>query len=199
MRKTGNGDIVRFKHLDPGVIVSSFAVGSERLMRFIDDNPLVQFRPTDYTNDPHKIRKQPKMVAINSALEIDLSGQVCAESIGPMLYSGVGGQVDFLRGAALSKGGKPIIAMPSTARKGTISRISPILSPGAAVTTTRSHVHYVVTEFGIAYLHGKSLRERAEALINIAHPDFRAELRRAARNGSSIVMPAVSEGAKADT
>lgn len=183
----------RFKHLDPGTIVSSFAVGSERLMTFIDDNPMVQLRPTDYTNDPHKIRKQPKMVSINSALEIDLSGQVCAESIGPMLYSGVGGQVDFLRGAALSRGGKPIIALPATAKKGTLSRISPILSPGAAVTTTRSHVHYVVTEFGIAYLHGKSLRERAEALINIAHPDFRAELRRSARTGSSIVMPALAQ------
>ncbi len=184
----------QFKHLDKGAIVSSFAVGSERLMRFIDDNPLVQFRPTDYTNDPHLIRKQPKMVSINSAIEIDLSGQVCAESIGPMLYSGVGGQVDFLRGSALSKGGKPIIALPSTAKRGTVSRISPILSEAAAVTTTRSHVHYVVTEHGIAYLHGLSLRERAEALINIAHPDFRAELRRSARTGPSIVMPALANG-----
>ena len=169
------------KTLHPGKIIAGFLLGSQRLYDFVDNNPLVELHPTDYVNDPFLIAQNEKMVAINSAIEVDLTGQVCADSIGHRFYSGVGGQIDFIRGAARSKGGKPIIALPSTARNGTISRIVAELKPGAGVTTTRNDVHYVVTEYGVAYLHGKTIRQRVEALINIAHPDFRADLRKAAQ------------------
>jgi acyl-CoA hydrolase len=157
-------------------IVTSFVIGSRKLYDFVDNNPLIEFRPSQYTNDPFLIARNDKMVAINSALEVDLTGQVCADSIGHRFYSGIGGQVDFIRGAAKSKGGKPIIALPSRAKKGTISRIAVKLSEGAGVVTTRGDVHYVVTEYGIAYLHGRNVRNRALALIGIAHPEFREEL-----------------------
>jgi 4-hydroxybutyrate CoA-transferase len=165
----------------PGKIVASFVLGTPRLYRFVHDNPIVELHPVDYTNDPFIISRNDNMVAINSALQIDITGQVCADSIGGKFYSGVGGQADFMRGAARSKGGKPIIALPSTARNGTLSRIVPVLDAGAGVTTTRNDVHYVVTEYGVAHLYGKNARQRAEALIAIAHPDFRAELKAAAR------------------
>ena len=164
------------KTLHPGKIVTTFISGSHRLYDWVDNNPMVEMHPVDYTNDTSIIRRNTRMTAINSALEVDLSGQVCADSIGTRLYSGVGGQMDFMRGAALSPGGKAIIALPSTARSGALSRIVPVLSEGAGVTTTRAHVQYVVTEFGVAYLHGKSIRERARALIDIAHPAFREPL-----------------------
>ncbi|MEI8032403.1 MAG: acetyl-CoA hydrolase/transferase C-terminal domain-containing protein [Chlorobiaceae bacterium] len=163
------------------IIVASFLVGTRRLYDFVDDNPLVEMLPSDYVNDTREIRKNPKVTAINSALEIDMTGQVCADSIGQRYYSGIGGQMDFIRGAALSKGGKPIIALPSTT-KGGLSRIVPQLKPGAGVVTTRAHVQYVVTEFGIVNLHGKNLRQRAEALASIAHPDFREEISRQAHD-----------------
>ena len=169
------------KTLHRGKVIAGFVLGTQRLYDFIDNNAMVEFHPTDYVNDPFVIAQNDNMVAINSAIEVDLTGQVCADSIGPKFYSGVGGQVDFIRGAARSKGGKPIIALPSTAKGGTISRIVATLKPGAGVTTTRNDVHYVVTEYGVAYLHGKTIRQRAEALIGIAHPDFRADLRREAR------------------
>ncbi len=161
------------------IIVASFLVGTRRLYDFVDDNPLVEMLPSDYVNDTREIRKNPRVTAINSALEIDMSGQVCADSIGQKYFSGVGGQMDFIRGAALSKGGKPIIALPSTTKNG-LSRIVPQLKPGAGVVTTRAHVQYVVTEFGIVNLHGKNLRQRAEALASIAHPDFSEEISRQA-------------------
>ena len=148
----------------------------KRLFDFIHDNPSFEFRPISYTNDPFVVAQNDRMVAINCALQVDLTGQVCADSIGTRPYSGFGGQLDFIRGAARSKGGVPIIALPSTARGGTVSRIVPVLDPGAGVVTSRADVHYVVTEHGIAYLHGKTLRERAEALIAIADPRFQAEL-----------------------
>jgi len=157
-------------------IVVGFALGSKKLFEFVDNNPIFEFRPTAYTNDPALIARNDKMVAINSALQVDLTGQVCSDSIGNQFYSGIGGQVDFLRGASRSKGGKPIIAISSTAKGGTISRIVPMLSPGAGVVTSRGLVRYVVTEHGVAYLHGKSIRERAKALIEIADPKFRNEL-----------------------
>jgi acyl-CoA hydrolase len=166
----------RFKSIHPGRTVTSFVNGTRRLYDFVDDNPLVEFHPCDRTNDTGLMRKIEQMVAVNSALEIDLTGQVCADSIGHRVYSGIGGQMDFIRGAALSRGGKPIIALPSTAAKGAISRIVPELNPGAGVVTTRGHVHWVVTEHGAVNLHGKTLRERGEALISIAQPEFRAEL-----------------------
>jgi len=144
----------------------------------VDDNPFVEFHPCDHTNDTARIRRNDDVVAINSALEVDLSGQVCADSIGFRIYSGIGGQMDFIRGSALSKGGRPIIALPSTAARGSVSRIVPSLKPGSGVVTTRGHVHWVVTEYGVVNLFGLALRQRAEALISIAHPDFRAELRR---------------------
>ena len=168
------------KRLDRGKVVASFALGSRKLFDFIDGNPLFSFQPTEYVNDPAIIAQQHRMVAINVALEIDLTGQVCADSIGTEFFSGVGGQVDFNRGAARSPGGKAIIALPSTAKDGTVSRIVTRLSPGAGVVTTRADVHYVVTEYGVAYLHGKSVQERALALISIAHPDFRAKMLREA-------------------
>lgn len=168
----------RHKAVGAGRIVTSFVNGTRRLFDFVHDNPLVAFYPCDWTNDTSIIRKNPKVVAINSALQIDLTGQVCADSIGHRVFSGIGGQMDFIRGAALSRGGKPIIALPSTAAGGKFSRLVVELNPGAGVVTTRGHVHWVVTEYGAVNLHGKSLRERGEALISIAHPDFRAELAR---------------------
>jgi acyl-CoA hydrolase len=168
----------RLKGVGVGRIVTSFINGTKRLFDFVDDNPLVNFYPCDWTNDTSVIRRNPRVVAINSAIQIDLTGQVCADSIGHRIYSGIGGQMDFIRGAALSPGGMPIIALPSTAAKGTLSRIVVELAPGAGVVTTRGHVHWVVTEYGAVNLHGKTLRQRGEALISIAHPDFRAELRR---------------------
>ncbi|OGQ87564.1 MAG: 4-hydroxybutyrate CoA-transferase [Deltaproteobacteria bacterium RIFOXYD12_FULL_56_24] len=168
------------KTTDKGRIVASFCMGTQRLYDYIDNNPLFCFRPTEYVNDAHIIGRQHKMVAINMALEIDLTGQVCADSLGSLFYSGIGGQVDFNRGAAHSIGGKPIIALESTAKGKTISRIVTRLTPGAGVVTTRGEVHYVATEYGIAYLHGKSVQERAVALISIAHPKFREQLFREA-------------------
>ncbi len=165
-----------YKTLDLGKVVASFCLGSRKLYDFIDDNPTFSFQPTEYVNDPFIISRQKRMVAINVALEVDLIGQVCADSIGRRFFSGVGGQVDFIRGAARSEGGKSIIALPSTARGGRVSRIVSRLTPGAGVVTTRADVHYVATEYGIDYLHGKSIQERAIALICIAHPDFRAKL-----------------------
>ena len=161
------------------IMVASFLVGTRRLYDFVDDNPLVEMLPSDYVNDTREIRRNPKVTAINSALEIDMSGQVCADSIGQKYFSGVGGQMDFIRGAALSEGGKPIIALPSTTKNG-MSRIVPQLKTGAGVVTTRAHVQYVVTEFGIVNLHGKNLRQRAEALATIAHPDFSEDICRQA-------------------
>ena len=169
------------KTLHPGKIVASFVLGSKRSFDFLDNNPFVEFHPSDYVNDPFIIAKNDKMVAINSALAVDLTGQVCADSIGRSIHSGFGGQVDFIRGAARSKGGKPVIALPSTAREGRVSRIVDALLEGSGVVTGRGDVHYVVTEYGIASLFGKSLRERARELIGIAHPDFRDELEAAAR------------------
>ncbi len=167
------------KTLHPGKIVAGFILGSNTLYDFVDDNPIVELHPTEYVNDPFIISQNDKMVSINSAIEVDLTGQVCADSIGPRLYSGVGGQLDFVYGASRSKGGKPIIALPSTATPGggePVSRIVSMLKPGAGVVTTRNHVHYVATEFGIAHLYGKTIKERAKALTAIAHPDFRDEL-----------------------
>jgi len=164
------------KNFKPRKIILGFALGSKRLFDFVHDNPIFEFHPTAYTNDPLLIARNDNMVAINSALQVDLTGQVCADSIGTRFYSGIGGQVDFLQGAAKSKGGKPIIALSSTAKNGTVSRIVPTLSAGAGVVTSRGLVRYVVTEYGVAYLHGKSIRERAKTLIEIAHPKFREEL-----------------------
>jgi 4-hydroxybutyrate CoA-transferase len=164
------------KNFKPRKIIVGFVLGTKKVFNFVDDNPIFEFHPTSWVNDPGYIARNDKMVAINSALQVDLTGQVCSDSIGNQFYSGIGGQVDFLRGASRSKGGKPIIAISSTAKNGTISRIMPMLSPGAGVVTSRGLVRYVVTEFGVAYLHGKSIRERAQALIEIAHPKFRDEL-----------------------
>ncbi len=164
------------KSYKPRKIILGFVLGTKRLFSFVNENPIFEFHPTSYTNDPWRIARNDNMVAVNSALQIDLTGQVCADSMGTSFYSGIGGQVDFIRGTARSKGGKPIIALPSTAKNDTVSRIAPMLSPGAGVVTSRGAVRYVVTEYGTAYLHGKSIRQRAEALINIAHPKFRNEL-----------------------
>ncbi|WP_081210627.1 acetyl-CoA hydrolase/transferase family protein [Salegentibacter sediminis] len=163
------------KEIKTGKIVTCFALGSQKLYDFIDDNPIVHFKEAGYTNDTAIIRQNPKVTAINSALEIDLTGQVCADTIGKYQYSGVGGQMDFIRGASLSEGGKPIIAMPSVTAKG-ISKIVPYLKEGAGVTTTRAHVHYIATEYGVVDLYGKNLKQRAKALISIAHPDHREAL-----------------------
>ena len=168
-----NGDR---KSLHRGKAVTAFVLGTQRLFDYIHENPAFEFRSISYTNDPFVVAQNNRMVAINSALQIDLTGQVCADSIGTKPYSGCGGQIDFIRGAARSRGGVPIIALPSTACGGKVSRIVPVLEPGAGVVTSRADVHYVVTEHGIAYLHGKSLRERAEALIGIAEPHFQQEL-----------------------
>jgi 4-hydroxybutyrate CoA-transferase len=164
------------KERNRGKIVTAFLMGSQRLYDFVNDNPMVEMRSVDFTNDTHVIRSFDRMVAINSAIEVDLSGQVAADSIGQRLYSGVGGQMDFVRGAGLAALGRSIIALPSTAANGTVSRIAPILKPGAGVVTTRAHVRTVVTEWGVAELFGRSLRERAKALTAIAHPDFRDQL-----------------------
>ncbi|MCB9730432.1 MAG: acetyl-CoA hydrolase/transferase family protein [Deltaproteobacteria bacterium] len=166
------------KRVHCGRTVTSFVAGSRRLFDFVDDNPAVEFHPCDRTNDTALIRKNQRVVAINSALSVDLTGQVCADSIGHRIFSGIGGQMDFIRGAALSEGGLPIIALPATASGGTVSRITAELAPGSGVVTTRGHVHWVVTEHGAVDLHGKSLRARGEALISIAAPEFRAELAR---------------------
>jgi 4-hydroxybutyrate CoA-transferase len=169
----------RLKNVHPHRIVTSFVSGTKKLFRFVHDNPLVEFHPCDRTNHTMLIQRNDKVVAINSCLQVDLTGQVCADSIGHRIYSGIGGQMDFIRGAALSRGGKPILALRSTASGGKISRIVPELNPGAGVVTTRGHVHWVITEYGAVNLHGMTLRERGIALISIAHPDFRAELARA--------------------
>ena len=167
------------KRIHPGKVVSSFVMGTRRLYDFIDDNPYVAMLDIAYVNDTSVIRRNPKVTAINSAIEVDVTGQVCADSIGTRLYSGVGGQMDFIRGASLSEGGKPVIALRSTTSRGE-SRIVSFLKPGAGVVTTRAHVHYVVTEYGVANLYGKNLRQRARAMIGIAHPDHRAALEREA-------------------
>lgn len=164
------------KTLHPYKVIMTFVLGSKRLYDFVDNNPIFEAHPTDYTNHPFIVAQNDNMVAINSAIEVDITGQVCSDSIGTYIYSGFGGQVDFIRGAAHSKGGKPIIALPSTAKDGEISRIVPYLKQGAGVVTTRADVRYVVTEYGVAYLYGKNLQERTKALINIAHPKFRADL-----------------------
>jgi acyl-CoA hydrolase len=166
----------RKKTLLPGKIVTSFIMGSRALYDWVDDNPAVEMRPSSFTNDTFQIARNDKMVALNSALAVDLTGQVAADSIGTRFFSGIGGQVDFIRGAARSKGGKPIIALPSTAKNGEISRIVPVLAEGAGVVTSRGDIHYVVTEYGAADLWGKNIRQRTEALIGIAHPDFRGDL-----------------------
>ena len=169
----------RLKTRHPNVIVSGFLIGSRALYDFVDDNPMVRMLDIQYVNDTAVIRRLPKMTSINSAIEIDITGQICADSIGTRMYSGVGGQMDFIRGASLSPGGKPIIALPSSTRNGE-SKITPFLKEGAGVVTTRAHAHYVATEYGIVDLYGKSLRERAKLMIDIAHPDHRASLERAA-------------------
>lgn len=179
----------RFKRVHPGRISTSFVMGTQRLYDFVHDNPFVEFFPCDHTNDTAVIRKNDNVVAINSAIEIDLSGQVVADSIGFRIFSGIGGQMDFIRGAALSAGGKPIIALPSTAAGGKMSRITATLKAGGGVVTTRGHVHWVVTEYGAVDLFGKSLRQRADALISIAHPDFRAELRRDFAAARNVTLP----------
>jgi 4-hydroxybutyrate CoA-transferase len=166
------------KGIHRGKVISGFCMGSRELYDYIDNNPLFEFHPNHYTNDPYLIAQNHKMTAINSAIEIDLTGQVCADSIGDYIYSGIGGQVDFIRGAARCPDGKPIIALPSTAKNGTVSRIVPSLTKGAGVVTSRGDVHWVVTEYGAVNLFGKNLRERAELLISIAHPDFRGWLRK---------------------
>jgi acyl-CoA hydrolase len=168
------------KTLHPRKAVAGFVLGTKKLFEFIHDNPSFEFHRTAYANDPFVIAQNDRMVAINSAIEVDLTGQVCADSMGHTPYSGIGGQVDFLRGAARSKGGMPMITLPATAKGGTVSRIVPRLQPGAGVVTSRGDVHYVITEHGVAYLHGKTLRQRAETLIRIAAPQFRDELERAA-------------------
>ncbi|MCI0521820.1 MAG: 4-hydroxybutyrate CoA-transferase [Chloroflexi bacterium] len=167
------------KTLHPGKIIAGFILGSQRLYDWVDDNPLIELHPTEYVNDPFVIAQNERMVAVNSAIEVDLTGQVCADSIGPRLYSGVGGQLDFIYGASRSKGGVPIIALPSTAKN--FSRIVASLKPGAGVVTSRNHVRYVVTEYGVADLYGKTIRQRAQALINVAHPDFRRDLTQEAK------------------
>lgn len=168
------------KSIHPHKVILGFVLGTKPLFDFLDNNPIFEFHPSSYTNDPFIIAQNDRMVAINSAIEIDLTGQVCADSVGHLLYSGVGGQLDFIRGAARSRGGLPVIGLPATAKDDTVSRITAELRPGAGVVTSRADVHYVVTEFGTAYLHGKNMRQRAEALIQIAHPRFRDDLTRQA-------------------
>ena len=164
-----------FKNISPGRALTTFLLGSKRLYDYVDDNPFVEMRASDYVNDVSIIKQNPKMVAINSAIEVDLTGQVCADSMGAKMYSGVGGQMDYIRGASLSEGGKAIIALPSITRKG-ISRIVPSLKPGAGVVTTRAHVQYIVTEYGIANLYGKTIKQRVKALVDIAHPNHRENI-----------------------
>lgn len=164
------------KTIHAGKVVAGFAIGTHALYRYMHDNPIFELHPTEYVNDPFIIAKNERMVSINSALEIDLTGQVCADSIGPRFYSGVGGQLDFVRGASRSKGGMSIIALPSTAKEGTLSRVVPTLKAGAGITTSRNDVRMVATEYGVAQLHGKTIAQRVNALVGIAHPDFREEL-----------------------
>lgn len=164
------------KSIHPGKVVSGFVIGSKVLYQYIDDNPIFELHPTEYVNDPFVIAQNERMISINSAIEVDLTGQVCADSIGTKFYSGVGGQLDFVRGAARSPGGMTFIALPSTARGGTLSRIVPNIKQGAGVTTTRNDVHYIATEYGVADLYGRTINERVHALVNVAHPDFREEL-----------------------
>lgn len=171
----------RRKEINRGKIVTAFMMGTQRLYDFVNDNPMVEMRPVDYTNDTAVIRRLRRMTSINSAIEIDLTGQVCADSIGSRFYSGIGGQMDFVRGASLAEDGRAVIALPATAMGGAQSRIVPFLKQGAGVVTTRGHVQTVVTEYGVAELHGRSVAQRARALIAIAHPDFRDELTAAAR------------------
>lgn len=166
-----------YKGINRGRALTTFLIGSKRLYDYVDDNPFIEMRASDYVNDVSIIKQNPKMVAINSAIEVDVTGQVCADSIGAKMYSGVGGQMDFIRGASLSENGKAIIALPSITNKG-ISRIVPSLNSGAGVVTTRSHVHYVVTEYGVANLYGKTIKQRVKALTEIAHPDFRESIER---------------------
>lgn len=166
----------RKKTIHKGKIIATFCMGTQRLYDFVHDNPLIEFHPCDYTNDPYIISRNDKMISVNAAIQVDLTGQVCADSIGEYFYSGIGGQVDFVRGAARSRGGKPVIVLPSTAKNGEVSRIVPYLDQGAGVVTSRGDVHYIATEYGIVNLHGKNLRERALSLISIAHPDFRDDL-----------------------
>ncbi len=166
----------RRKTLHPRKIILGFALGTKALFDYVHENPIFEFHPNSYTNNPVLIAQNDRMVAINSALQIDITGQICADSMGTYFYSGIGGQVDFIRGATRSKGGKPIIALPATAKNDTVSRIAPTLTTGAGVVTSRGAAHYIVTEFGVAYLHGRNIRQRAEALIQIAHPKFRNEL-----------------------
>ncbi|MEZ4986518.1 MAG: acetyl-CoA hydrolase/transferase C-terminal domain-containing protein [Saprospiraceae bacterium] len=182
-------DIVnnKYKAIHPNKTVAGFAIGSRELYDYVDDNPGFAFLDIGYVNAPDVIRRNPKVVAINSAVEVDITGQVCADSIGTYQFSGVGGQMDFIRGAALSEGGKPIIALSSRTHKG-VSRIVPFLKPGAGVVSTRAHVHYIVTEYGVAYLYGKNLRQRAKALINIAHPDDRETLTQAAFERYKVLL-----------
>src|SRR5208283_4617465 len=181
------------KNFKPRKIILGFALGTKQLFDFVDNNPIFEFHPTSYCNDPGLIARNNNMVAINSALQVDLTGQVCSDSIGSQFYSGIGGQVDFIRGASRSKGGKAIIAISSTAKDGAISRIVPMLSPGAGVVTSRGLVRYVVTEYGVAYLHGKTIRERAQALIDIAHPKFREELYKFCETTKWLQRPAAEE------
>jgi acyl-CoA hydrolase/GNAT superfamily N-acetyltransferase len=176
------------KTLHRGKIVASFVMGTQRLYDFVDNNPLVELHPNDYVNDPFVIAQNERMVAINAAIEVDLTGQVCSDSLGHLFYSGIGGQVDFIRGAARSKGGRPIIALPSTAKEGSVSRIVPQLKPGAGVVTSRGDVHYVVTEYGVADLYGRNARQRAMALIGIAHPDYRHDLLAFAKEQHYVLM-----------
>ena len=180
------------KNIHRGKIIASFVIGSRRLYDFIDNNPMCEFHPSEYTNDPFRIAQNDRVVAINSALQVDLTGQVCADSLGTYFYSGIGGQVDFIRGASRSKEGRPIIALPSTAAGGKVSRIAPVLTSGAGVVTSRGDVHYVVTEYGIANLHGKTIRERAMALIHIAHPDHREKLMEEARDRNLVYKDQVA-------
>lgn len=174
------------KSIHPGKIIAGFVLGTKKVYNFIDNNPVIEFHPQEYVNDPFIIAQNKKMVAINSAIEIDITGQVCSDSIGTKIFSGIGGQVDFIRGAAHSEGGKPIIALPSITKDGNVSRIVPQLNPGAGVVTSRGDVHYVITEYGIAHLFGKTLKERARELINIAHPKFRDELTKYAKETRHI-------------
>lgn len=171
-----------FKGINPGRALATFAMGTKRLYDYMDDNPYIEMRESDFVNDVRVIRKNKNLIAINSAIEVDVTGQVCADSIGTNLYSGVGGQMDFIRSASLSEGGKAIIALPSVTSKG-VSRIVPFLKKGAGVVTTRAHVHYVVTEYGVANLYGKTIKQRIKALVNIAHPDHRESIERAYAEG----------------
>jgi acyl-CoA hydrolase len=181
------------KTIHPRKIILGFVLGSKKLFDFVDNNPQFEFHPSKYTNDPFVIAQNYKMAAVNSGVQVDITGQVCADSIGTFFYSGIGGQVDFIRGASHCKGGKPIIALPATAKDETISRIVPMLDPGAGVVTSRGSVHYVVTEFGVAYLHGRTIRQRAESLIEIAHPKFREELYAFCEKTRWLQRPALQE------